>query len=313
MSRTLVQLKGRPNDIPPGAHVVVSAVRNETLRLPYFLSYYRGIGFDHFILIDNGSDDGTKELLLEQSDVTLFETDHGYSDSGFGMHWVNFVLDRLCHDRWILLADADEMLVWPGSEQQTIQQLTARLDDSHAEGLFTLLLDMYSDKPFGSVGYIQGAPFLSFAPFFDGHPYQWIEAELFPFHQIYGGVRARIFSELKQIENRPPTVSKLPLLRWNRGQKFVLASHGLAEPVALAPMRGALLHFKMFDDFPEKCKVEAARGQHFAGGREYRVIGQVIEHAPERSMFDPRFSVRFVGTSQLVSLRLMHDRDPFGT
>ena len=77
-------------------------------------------------------------------------------------------------------------------------------------------------------------------------------------------------------------------------------------------MRGALLHFKLFDDAPAECVEEIARGEHWNNAVEYRALGLAIEQAPNHSFFDPRYSVRYEGTSQLVSLRLMHDQDPFG-
>ncbi|MEM9776934.1 MAG: glycosyltransferase family 2 protein, partial [Chloroflexota bacterium] len=39
-------------------------VRNEGLRIPYFLTYYRQLGIKHFFVVDNGSDDGSVEYLL---------------------------------------------------------------------------------------------------------------------------------------------------------------------------------------------------------------------------------------------------------
>lgn len=317
MTSNVYYLTNRPVDIAPDAHVLVSVIRNEMRRLPYFLTYYRSIGFDHFILIDNGSEDQTVEFLLQQPDVFLFSTKLSFGDSGFGMQWVNAILDRFCENRWILLADADEILVWPNSELQSIKQLTAQLEHSRAEGLFTLLLDMYSDQPFGSVGYVPGAPFLSHCPFFDRGPYRISPASLFPFRQIYGGVRVRLCQNIKD-RVADPTVSKLPLLRWRRGQAFRAVAHGLAMPVALAPMRGAMLHFKMFDDLLAKCRTEMARSEHGASTpeylnlvREYRNLAAAIEQTPNRSLFDPRFSARYVGTSQLVSFGLMSDHEPF--
>ena len=52
-------------------------MRNERVRLPYFLEYYRKLGVDHFLIVDNGSDDGTREYLAEQPDVSLWTTAAG--------------------------------------------------------------------------------------------------------------------------------------------------------------------------------------------------------------------------------------------
>ena len=38
--------------------VLISTMRNETFRMQYFLDYYRKLGFEHFVIIDNQSDDG---------------------------------------------------------------------------------------------------------------------------------------------------------------------------------------------------------------------------------------------------------------
>ena len=46
-------------------------VRNEIVRLPYFLDYYRRLGAGHFLVVDNGSDDGTHEYLADQPDVSV--------------------------------------------------------------------------------------------------------------------------------------------------------------------------------------------------------------------------------------------------
>jgi glycosyltransferase involved in cell wall biosynthesis len=311
VTSTLDYLGGHPIDIAPHSHVALSVVRNEMLRLPYWLSYYRSIGFNQFILVDNGSDDGTREFLLEQPDTFLFEATGSFGGSGFGMQWINHLLDRFCENRWILLADADELLIWPGSDRQTIKELTARLEEIGAAGLLALLIDMYSDKPFGEIGYISGRPFLASSSFFDCGPHRIVPANLFPFRQIYGGVRARLLGELKDIQFHAPTMSKVPLLRWRHGQSFRWVAHGLGAPLSLAPMRGALLHFKMFDDLPGKCAIEVSRGEHFQEAREYSALAKAIENSPNRSFFDQRYSVRYIDPNQLVGIGLMSEKGPF--
>ena len=308
-SPTLKLISRAAGGIAPNSHVVVCVVRNESLRLPWLLRYYRKLGFDRFIFVDNGSTDGTTELLRQQPDVSLLYTDDHFGEPpGAGLIWKNTVLDRFCDGRWILLADADELLVWPGSEHETVPQLTRKFDACGAEVLFTIMIDMYSDKPFGEINYRPGLPFVDFAPYFDRGPYYLLPAGPFPFRQIDGGVRARLYRQYG-VPSAPPVMSKVPLVKWRAGQRFIVAQHALLNPAPLAPMQGALLHFKMFDDLPLKCDVEVERGEYYAGGREYRALAMFIRNSPSRSFFDPRISIRYQNTNQLQALGLI---TPFG-
>jgi hypothetical protein len=172
--------------------------------------------------------------------------------------------------------------------------------------MFTIMLDMYSDRPFGSIGYVAGAPFVEYTPFFEPGPYRVIGAKLFPHRLIYGGVRERVTAGLS--DERPPSNSKAPLVRWRRGQSFVLVAHALAQDMRLAPMRGALLHFKMFDDIVGKCESEPIRGEHFAWHlawrREFAILGRAIERAGG-SFYVAGLSERYTGPEQLVALNVM--------
>lgn len=306
----VVNLLSRLLHVSDHAHVVVAVVRNEMLRLPFLVSYYREQGFDTFIFIDNDSSDGTREFLLAQPNTMVLAANEEYSKSGFGLAWVNAVLHQFCVGRWVLVVDADELLVWPHSEHETIADLTRRLDASGSEVLFTILLDMYSDRAFGEIGYVPGTPFIEYSRFFEG-PYQLTGAKSFPYRQLYGGVRARAFGMLEQDGVFPPTVSKVPLVKWRAGQHFVLSTHGLHVPMALAPMRGALLHFKMFDDLIGKCRIEVERGQHFQGGQEYRWLGTVIDRLPARTFYRPDLSRPYVDSAGLLAVGLLDVQKPF--
>ena len=44
--------------IGPRDVLLFATLRNEHPRLPHFLRYYRRLGVGHFLLIDNGSEDG---------------------------------------------------------------------------------------------------------------------------------------------------------------------------------------------------------------------------------------------------------------
>ena len=64
--RSLTSLSNKTRDIRPGDVLLFSTFRNEHLRMPYFLKYYRGIGINHFLMVDNGSTDGGAEYLIDQ-------------------------------------------------------------------------------------------------------------------------------------------------------------------------------------------------------------------------------------------------------
>src|SRR5699024_2497320 len=93
--------------------LVFATLRNERVRLPYFLDYYRRMGVDHFLVVDNASNDGSAKWLAAQPDVSLWRTRASYKAARFGMDWINWLLWRHGGDHWCLTVDPDEFLVYP--------------------------------------------------------------------------------------------------------------------------------------------------------------------------------------------------------
>ena len=62
-SRELTPVQDNTARIKPADILLVCTFRNEQIRLPYFLKYYRDLGVSHFLFIDNGSEDGAAEYL----------------------------------------------------------------------------------------------------------------------------------------------------------------------------------------------------------------------------------------------------------
>jgi len=58
-SLELTSKANRTHLIKDDTVILICVVRNERVRLPYFFRYYRRLGITHFIIIDNGSVDGT--------------------------------------------------------------------------------------------------------------------------------------------------------------------------------------------------------------------------------------------------------------
>ncbi len=62
---------------PLGQIRAFATCRDERLRLPAFLKHYRDLGIDRFFIVDNDSNDGTADYLVDQPDVHLFRTANG--------------------------------------------------------------------------------------------------------------------------------------------------------------------------------------------------------------------------------------------
>ena len=332
----LVQQSVGPPDAArrPEIRVFVK-VRDEALRLPYFLDYYRRLGADRFLIVDNGSSDGTAGLLAPAPDVHLFSATGSFAAAGGGQAWLDGLLERHGAGHWCLTVDADELLCYPGIERTDLRGLCAALAREGAEAMSCMMLDMYGAGPLGAPGYVAGEPFLASCPWFDPAPYRRTDlAAACPWFEIYGGVRQRVFyprwhrpdaalrlserlydfgSRFAAFRNnpaiqsrrikRPPNLAKVPLVRWRHGLRYLAVTHRIS-PVRLSGGSGCLLHFKFLTDFAGKAAAEAARGQYFDGAREYKRYASVLAERPGLTLWHSG-SVRFDGSEQLCRLGLM--------
>ena len=141
--RELAALKDRTSSIGPRDVIAVAVLRNECVRLPYFLRYYRDLGVRHFFMIDNGSTDGSRDYLAEQEDVSLWSTKASYKAARFGADWLNWLLFRYARGHWILALDVDEFFVYPFCDTRPVQALTDWLDTYNVRSFPAMVLDMY--------------------------------------------------------------------------------------------------------------------------------------------------------------------------
>jgi len=277
--RKSLQLRARVNRtdrIRPGDILCFTTLRNEYVRLPYFLDYYRKMGIGHFLMVDNGSDDGTTEYLEAQRDVSLWTTEGSYKSASFGVDWLNHLQWRYGHGHWILVADVDEFLLYPYSDTRPIQALTDWLDSQGRKSFSAMLLDMYPKGPIAAQPYRAGQNPFEIARWFDAANYSIKRNPLMGNLWIQGGVRQRCF--MADAPEQAPALNKVPLVHWSRKYAFVSSSH-MALPRGLNRVyddtggeqaSGVLLHAKFLDTIMAKAGEELSRGEHYADSREYR-------------------------------------------
>ncbi len=306
--RQLKLVQDNLRQLRPDGVICVCTVRNERLRLPFFLNYYRRLGIDQFFIIDNGSDDGTSEYLAEQPDVTVWHTASSYKRSRFGMDWVNWILRRHAHDHWILCVDVDEFFVFPFCDTRSLSALTDWLDASFIRSFGTMTIDMYPKGRIDQETYIEGQNPFEIADWFDTGNYTISKNPRYKNLWIQGGARARLF--FSETPERAPALNKIPLVKWKRSYTFVSSTHMLL-PRGLnltydewggEKASGCLLHAKFLHTFAERSEEELTRREHFANSKEYKAYNAFVRADP---ILWCKWSEKYINWRQLEVLGLM--------
>ena len=95
--------------------------------LPAFLAYYRRLGADRFVVLDDRSTDGTAAFLAGQPDVMVVESAIRYFEEvpyppaapprirelRAVRLWRDQIIDQFCTGQWAVDVDPDEFLALP--------------------------------------------------------------------------------------------------------------------------------------------------------------------------------------------------------
>ncbi|RGP38498.1 glycosyltransferase family 2 protein [Pseudotabrizicola alkalilacus] len=278
---------------------VVACLRNEMTMLPHFLSHYRSLGVDSFLIADNGSDDGTLDYLADQPDVALFSVDSDYGQSHYGVLWQQALIAAYRPDRWSLIADADELLTWTADASGHLPDLLASPDFQDCDAARIFMLDMYPQGPLSQTDFTDEAPFAA-APFIDRDPFLTTSLGRGPFsdaptwtsatrHRLLPGSRPELF-----------VAQKIALLRYRPWMRLTDGLHYVGE-TRLSPRALLFGHFKYNAAFRAKAVSEVARGQHFNNAEEYRKYLDLIAEGRE-TIFDPSVSVHWTDSPFVQSV-----------
>ncbi|WP_424967197.1 glycosyltransferase family 2 protein [Dinoroseobacter sp. S375] len=308
--RQLTPASDRTGQIARQDILAFVTLRNERIRLPFFLDYYRKQGVDHFLIVDNGSEDGSAAYLAAQKDVSLWTTPHSYRRARFGVDWLTWLQMKFGHGHWCLTVDVDEFLIYPFCETRPLAALTDWMDASGLRAFPAMLLDLYPKGPLDRAVYAEGQNPMELACWFDSGNYTITRNPELGNLWIQGGPRARAF-----FADRPeaaPALNKTPLIKWDRSYAYVDSTHmvlprglnNVYETGGGERISGCLLHTKFLDTFIEKSEEEIVRQEHYARGREYKAYAETLEASGPPSLWT-EMSERYVSWRQLEILGLL--------
>ena len=307
-SRELKCVQNNTKAIGKSDIILVSTMRNEAIRIPFFLQYYRDMGVNHFLFIDNGSADGVRALLADQSDVSIWHTRGSYRVARFGVAWMTALQRRYCHGHWTLVVDPDEFLVYPFCDTRPLRALTEWLDGNETRSFSAMLLDMYPKGKLTRHSYQSGQNPMEIAKWFDAGNYTISRNQKLGNLWIQGGPRARKFFDGNP--QKAPALNKIPLVKWHRNYVYTSSTHSLL-PRGLNQVYetsggeracGMLLHTKFLNTLTEKAAEELERREHYAGGAEYAAYAKALRDHPD---LWTKSSEAYISWHQLETLGLM--------
>lgn len=307
-SGNLATVSNRTRQITKHDILAFITLRNEKIRLPYFLEYYRNLGIDHFLFVDNESTDGSAEYLSAQPDVSLWRTRASYKHSRFGMDWLGWLLFRYGHNHWCLTVDPDEFFIYPHCDTRPLAALTGWLTDSGRRSFPAMLLDMYPKGGLEEQPYREGQNPFEIACWFDLANYAIRKNDYLRNLWIQGGPRMRCF--FRDDPKSAPALNKIPLVHWNKRYTYYSSTHMLL-PRSLNAVydqnggelaSGCLLHAKFLSTFTQKSAEELERKQHYGNSQEYRAYHAGLQQGIDLWCNESRM---FIDWRQIEDLGLM--------
>lgn len=331
------------NNILPQGVLCVSLAHNEFLILPEFLRHYRTLGVTSFAMVDDRSDDETRQFLLSQDDVTVFVPTDDSTYKSHCMMWRKDILDAYGIDRWCLNPDIDEHFVYRDMETKPLDNLIQELETENSEALLTIMIDMYADQPILEQRYQprKDQNLLQRFPYFDsprrlrnnycvipkkgGTPPVW----------VYGGFRMRLLNGnrnwWRSVQDRifmqrnrsirsainfhsrqrhgsvpkpkdlmgAPILSKLGLLKWQRGMTFTSSTHAINMRVCCSERIAAFLHYH-FAHSVDRFHYIVERGAHINNSSEYKNLLQAIGNSNRSPVCE--VSARYANSRSLKGL-----------
>lgn len=315
-----------------------SIMRNEMGFLPAFLAHYRAVGFEQFLIFDDGSDDGSGAYLEAQPDVVVVRANWSFGhpiryrdpdgavyDERFGT-FLKIALPHLFFDRaYVAYVDADEFLFLPPGVP-SIAEVVERLAQEGAPSAISTVVEFFPEDVAGLSGALPQSfdALLATYPYFQAEPLVHLRpgdqpellgksktARLFkafgvePKVERKGLQRLYMSSKAKKAQQFQKSPRHKTPLVLRSAESRLTGSHYANLP----PSETVLLtiaHFVFTAQFADKIARASAWGAHANGAAKYRYYAELLGRMQaEGGSFLDENSVRYEDAQQLIDHGLM--------
>jgi glycosyltransferase involved in cell wall biosynthesis len=282
-------------DAAPDEIVATCVMRNGALHARTFLEHHRSLGIRHFIILDNGSDDESIDIISTYPEVVLLRSTWPYAR--YENAFKEYLSRTYAYGRWNLCVDIDELWDYPRSSRLPINSFLSYLDHHGYDAVVCQMLDMFAELPLHE---LQSSPADDLRGCYRYYDLADIVTGPYPFGDVpndsvrmhYHGIRYRVFGTTNWL-------TKAALVRIDDRDRLYV-SHHHANPAALADVTAVLLHYPFVASFQRKVE-DAARERRYGGGatKEYVRYQQVLSTSNQLRLWRPG-ALTFMGVDRLV-------------
>lgn len=256
--------KCNKNSVSP---IVVCAVKDDLVRIVEFINYYRKLGVEKFIMIDNDSSDGTNEFLADQNDVLLYKVSEKYN-SRRKTAWINRAIAMNGGEHWYIIVDSDEFFAFPEMDKVSLADYAKMLRNKNVFQVKTFMLDMYPKGKLCDES-IKSESFIEDYCYFDAdNDYYWFEKET---GTAGGGMHARLFGLDSDLR------TKISMIYYERG-RFVVGSHHMfpLKDDIESEIGGVVKHYKFLPNDRKKIDKIVIDQNYANGSRMYKQYQNIL-------------------------------------
>lgn len=286
-------------------NIAVIVGKNEQELLPNLLDYHRKLGIEHFIFVDNCSEDTSIDYMLSQKDVSVLIATQEYRHSRFAVNWQETLLSHYGLGRWVLIIDSDELYSFSNSEKVNISTLTAKAEQENANAFFAPMIDFYPSTELSVADITENKPFYEVCDHYDSLEEMDIDrADVYgPFSNSqswHGGLRKRIFGSYNPYPQLNYVNQKFNLIKYAPNMRLVEGLHFMyGQRVSKQP--AVIMHFKYHAGFYAKVMREIKSGQHWNGATEYKRYARELNNRHgSYKLMDVRISRELKHSTDLI-------------
>lgn len=272
--------------------IIICVVRNDLARVRKFIAYYKALGVHKFAFLDDHSTDGTREYLNGHPDVELFESKQRFT-SNTKLAWINRMLAYYGFNRWFLVLDADELLVYDNNKLPDIPSLTGHLQQRDITVVSGILVDMYPKEtlpphPKEARDLYKGMDY------FDKTGYEYDKMGRI----ILGGMRSRCLGV-------SPWLRKTSLFYYRKGIFFETHEIFPRKINSQCVDQLALLHYKFLPGDFKNYRERVAQENMYNGSVQYKGYLEKFSVSPGLSFFNPEVSGKYESPQSLIECGLL--------